>query len=164
MALFLHFWYLTRLIILQRLWPLLRGHLCQFSKWSHFSNISCLLERFFAQNNSQWFVEWILTCFFLILILTQNDHFPWAIAFAWWPTFKMVSFHEYFVFFKAVFAQNNSKWFLERILTCFLEIELLTEIDHFPWAIAFPWWPIFKMVSFLQYFEFSGAVFCTEQL
>ena len=24
---------------------------------------TCFLERFFAQNNSKWFVEWILTCF-----------------------------------------------------------------------------------------------------
>ena len=31
-------------------------------------------------------------------------------------------------------------------------------------AIAFPRWPIFKMVSFLEYLVFFGAVFCTEQL
>ena len=29
---------------------------------------------------------------------------------------------------------------------------------------SFALWPIFKMVSFLEYLVFFGAVFCTEQL
>ena len=31
-------------------------------------------------------------------------------------------------------------------------------------AIAFARWPIFRIVSFLEYLAFWGAVFCTEQL
>ena len=34
-----------------------------FSKLSYFFNIKCFLKRFFAHNNSNSLVEWILTCF-----------------------------------------------------------------------------------------------------
>jgi len=75
---------------------------------------------FFAQNNSKWFEEWILTCFVQLYYFNQSEDFAWAIALGWWPIFKMVSFVEYLVFFGAFFfARNNSKWFVEWILTCF---------------------------------------------
>ena len=47
-----------------------------------------------------------LACFFAFLIFDPNDHFAKAIAFAWWPfspIFKMVSFLENYLFFRAVF-------------------------------------------------------------
>ena len=62
------------------------------------------------------------------------------------------------------FAQNKWRWFVEWILTCFLEFQFLTQSEDFAWAIAFAWWPIFKLVSFLAYLVFFGAVFYTEQL
>ena len=40
----------------------------------------------------------------------------------------------------------------------------MTQSDDFGKAIAFVWWPIFKMVLFLEYLVFFGAVFCTQQL
>ena len=40
----------------------------------------------------------------------------------------------------------------------------MSQSENFAWAIAFAWWPIFKMLSFLEYFVFFGAVFFTEQL
>ena len=40
----------------------------------------------------------------------------------------------------------------------------MSQSEDFAWAIAFAWWPIFKMLSFLEYFVFFGAVFFTEQL
>ena len=43
---------------------------------------SVFLERFFAQNNSKRFVEWILTCFLEFKFLTQSEDFAKAIAFA----------------------------------------------------------------------------------
>ena len=46
----------------------------------------------------------------------------------------------------------------------FFEFEFLTQGDDFAGAIAFPRWPIFKMVSFLEYLVFFRAVFCTEEL
>ena len=141
--------------------------------------------------------------------LTQSGHFEWAIAFAWWLIFKMVSFLEYLVFVLAVFClkrlkticrmdfdmfwqwgffmgysfcmvddfqndlysgiifcflegsfvQNNSKWLVEWILTCFLEFYFFSQSEDFAWAIAFAWFPISKMVSFLEYLVFFGAVF-----
>ena len=42
----LNFW--AKVTILQSLYPLLDGHFCQFSKCSHFANISCFMEPFFA--------------------------------------------------------------------------------------------------------------------
>ena len=40
----------------------------------------------------------------------------------------------------------------------------MAQSEDFAKAIAFAWWPIFKMVSFLEYLVFFRAVFCTEQL
>ena len=53
---------------------------------------------------------------------------------------------------------------VELISACFLEFEVLTQTDHFGKAIAFAKWPIFKMVSFLEYLVFFRAVVCTELL
>ena len=64
---------------------------------------------FFAQNYSKSLLEWILTCCLEFLILTQSDDFAKAIDFAWWPTFKIVSFLEYLVFFQAVFCTELLK-------------------------------------------------------
>ena len=68
------------------------------------------LERFFAQINSFNLVGWFFECFWHFQLFTQTDHFAkaiaiaWAIAFARWPIFKIVSFLEYLVFFRAVFC------------------------------------------------------------
>ena len=40
----------------------------------------------------------------------------------------------------------------------------MTQSEDFAKAIAFAWWAILKMVSFLEYLVFSEAVFSTEQL
>ena len=78
-----------------------------FSKWSHFSNISCFLEPFFAYNNCNMFVETFFACFRQFYFLTESEYFAWAIAFALWPTlaiFKMISFSNISRFFGAVFC------------------------------------------------------------
>ena len=68
--------FLTQTDILQRLQPL---HGLQslengrFSKWSHFSNIWCFSEQFFAQNNSNALVESSFACFWNFKFLTQTD-------------------------------------------------------------------------------------------
>ena len=72
----------------------------------------------------------------------------------------MISFLEYLMFF----AQNKSKWFVKWILTSFLEFEVLAQSEDFALPIAFESLAILKMVSFLEYLVFFGAVFCTEQL
>ena len=74
------------------------GHFRPFSKWSYFSNISCFLEPFFEENNSNVFVETFLTCFRQFYFLTQTENFAWAIAFALWlflAILKMLSFFEF---------------------------------------------------------------------
>ena len=52
----------------------------------------------------------------------------------------------------------------ESFFVCSLEFEFLNQADYFAKAIAFVRWPIFKLVSFLEYLAFSEAVSCTEQL
>ena len=122
--------------------------------------------------------------------MTQSDDFAKAIGFAWWPIFKMVSFLEYLVFFGAVFCTElleitcrmdfdmffgilifDPKWrFCKGYRLCMMADfqnglnSNLTQSDDFAKAIGFAWWPIFKMVSFLEYLVFFGAVFCTELL
>ena len=46
----------------------------------------------------------------------------------------------------------------------FGDFQLLTQSEDLLWAIDFARWPIFKMLSFLEYLGGFGAVFCTEQL
>ena len=77
------FW--PKLSILHGLQPLHCGHFEPVSKCSHFSNISSFLERFFAWNNSNVFVETFFACFRQFYFLTQTEYFAWAIAFALWP-------------------------------------------------------------------------------
>ena len=46
----------------------------------------------------------------------------------------------------------------------FFGISIFDPKRGFSKAIAFAWWPISKMLSFLKYLLFSQAVFCIEQL
>ena len=54
-----------------------------------------------------------------------------------------------------------------RMLLAFL---IFNQTDHFDktigfaWALPFARWPIFKIVSFLQYLVFFRVVFSTERL
>ena len=53
----------------------------------------------------------------------------------------------------------------ESILTCFRQLKILAQIEYFAKAIAhakaidFARWPIFNIVSFLEYLVFFRAVF-----
>ena len=86
---------------------MLSGHFCQFSKCPHFSNISCVLEPFFALNkNGPIFEIFASNNFFVVLdtffaclwqfnFLTESDNFAKALAFLWWEfvsSFKIVPF------------------------------------------------------------------------
>ena len=62
------------------------------------------------------------------------------------------------------FAQKHSNVIKESFFACFSEFQVLTQTDHFAKAIAFARWPIFKIVSFVDYLVFSQAVLCREQL
>ena len=118
------FFHRTTLTCLQNLFSYVFGHLsfwpkvtilqslqpfqdCRFSKWSHFSNIWCFMQRFFPQNNSNVLAESFFLRFWLFEFLTQTDQFAKSIAFPRWPIFKMVSFLEYLVFFQAVFCTDQ---------------------------------------------------------
>ena len=76
----------------------------------------------------------------------------------------MVSFLEYLVFFAAVFCTQQLEMLCRMDFDMFFGILILTQSDDFAKAIAFAWWPIFKMVSFLEYLVFFGAGSSTQQL
>ena len=73
--------------------------------------------------------------------------FAWAIAFAC----MMADFQNALI--SRIFSVFSTR---------FLEFKFLSQSEDFAWAIAFAL--IFKMLSFLQYLLFFGAVFCREQL
>ena len=82
---------------------------------------------------------------------------------------KMVHFQNaiicrIFGFFERLFAQNNSNVLVESFFACFWPFQFMTQTESFAKSIAFARWPIFKMLSFLEYLVISWAVFCTEQL
>ena len=136
-----------------------------------FWNTWCFFERFFAQNYSNVNTGSILTCLRQFKILAQIEYFAKAIVhakaidFARWPIFNMVSFLEYLVFFRAVFCAELLQGNTESILTYFRQFKILAQIEYFAKAIAhakaidFARWPIFNIVSFLEYLVFLRAVF-----
>ena len=63
------------------------------------------------------------------------------------------------VFCCGFLLRTTLKWFSEWILICFLRYYFLTQSEDFAWAIAFAWWLIFKMRSFLEYLEFLEHFF-----
>ena len=68
------------------------------------------------------------------------------------------------VFFQRFFAQNNLIVLVDLFSAYFRRKKFLTQTAHFAWTRNLPKWSIFKMVSFLEYWLFFPAVFCTEQL
>ena len=94
---------------MQKLYTLQDG---RFSTWSHFWNIWCFFEGFFAKNYYNVNTESVFTCFRQFKILAQIKYFSKAIAhakaidFARWLIFNIVSFLEYLVFFRAVFCEE----------------------------------------------------------
>ena len=69
---------------------------------------------FFAQNNCAVLVERLFACFWHFQFLIQTNNFvkaiflAWAIAFARWPIFTIVSFFEYLMFFFSRFLHRTT--------------------------------------------------------
>ena len=121
-------------------------------------------QRFFAQNNLILLVDSFSAYFWRKNFLTQTATFAWAIDLPKWSIFKMVSFLEYGPVFSAFFAQKNLIVLVDSFSAYFWRKKFLNQTAHFAWAIDLPKWLILKMVSFLEYWLFFPAVFCTEQL
>ena len=154
-----NFW--PKLTILQRLQPLHDG---QFSKSSHFSKIWCFLNRFFAQNKSNMIKESFFRMFFWIWIFDPNWLFCKGYSRCMMADFQNRLISRTFCVFSIGFLHRTSLTWLKIVFCMFFEFEFLTQTDYFAKAIAFAWWPIFKIVSFLEYLVFSQAVFCRKQL
>ena len=135
----------------------------RFLKSSHFLNIWCFLSRFFAQNNSNMIKESSFTCFL-------NFNFsPKLTVWKGYSLSMMADFQNrlisriFGVFSTGLFHRTTLTWLKNRFSHVFWIL-----VFHPKWrfgkAIASAWWPIFKFVSFLEYFVFSQPVFCTEIL
>ena len=81
--------------------------------------------------------------FLAFLIFDPADHFAkaidftWGIAFAKWPIFKLVSFLECLVFFRAVFCTEQLKSSCTMDFRMFLAFLIFDPADHFAKAIDF---------------------------
>ena len=80
--------------------------------------------------------------------------YAWAIAFARWPMFKMVSFLEYLCFLEGFFSQTNYNVVVESLFSCFLHFYFLTQNDQFckGYSLCYGLW---KMAVFLKWSNFS---------
>ena len=105
-----NFWF--KVTILRRLWPL---HACglfgQFSKWSHFSNVSCFFRAVFCIEQLQCLVETFLAYFFTFLIFDPKWRFSKGYSLCFVPIFanfqNRLIFQILAVFFELCFAKNN---------------------------------------------------------
>ena len=135
-------------------------------KMLSFFEYQVFLERFFAYNNYIVSLDSFLICFKHFYFLSQSDDFAKAIAFACRPFCqysKCSHFSNMRFFLEQVFAQTNYIESLDSFLISFREFYFLTQSDDFAKAIAFAWrpfLPIFKILSFFEYWLFFRAVFC----
>ena len=95
---------------------------CPIFKIVSFLEYLVFFQAVFSENNSNVLVEW----FWHFLILTRTDHFAktiafaWAIAFARWLIFKIVSFLVIWCFFfSGFFAKNNRNVLVKWVFACF---------------------------------------------
>ena len=157
-----NFW--PKVTVLQSLYPFLGGRFWQFSKCSHFSNISWFLEPFFCIEQPQCVVETFLACFYAFLIFDPkwrfcNVYCPCLVA-----IFNMFSFFEYWRFFGAVFCIEQLQCVVETFLACFYTFLIFDPKWRFCKVYSLCLVAIFKMFSFFEYWLFFKAVFCIEQL
>ena len=68
------------------------------------------------------------------------------------------------VFCSGFFHRTTLVFLYNRFAHAFGHFLFLTQTEHLAKAIAFARWPIFKILSFLEYLGVFAAVFCTEQL
>ena len=113
--------------------PCMVAIFCQFSKSSHFSNISCFYDPFYAQNSSNVPVEPLLTCFSQFC-LTQSDQFC--------HSSKSSYFFNISCFSKPFYPYRTSNVLVEPFLACFSQF------------YCDPNWPFFAKASLC-----IGAIF-----
>ena len=105
---------------------------------------SCFLfvffqQFFFTQNNSKWYLEWILKfCLFFFFISLFDPR--WRVCKGYrlcmMADFQNGLIYQIFsVFFKRFFAQNNSKSLVKWVLTYFLEFSFSC-LTHSLWILA----------------------------
>ena len=68
------------------------------------------------------------------------------------------------VFWSGFLHRTTLMWLKNRFSHVFLKFNFWPKTDDFAKAIAFARWPIFKIVSCLEYLVFYQVAFCTEQL
>ena len=103
-----NFW--PKLTILHGLYPMYSGQFWPFLKCSHFSNIRCFLERFFAHNIfnvvAQWFAHLSAVFNFWPKLTILHGLYP-IYRGQFWPFLKCSQFFEYEVFSGALFCTEH---------------------------------------------------------
>ena len=137
-------------------WPFCQGTMTDFQNSLIFRIFGVFSSGFLHRTTLMWLKNRFLHVFLnfnfwpkLTTLPKHDDRFS-----------KSSHFSNIWCFLKQFFAQNNSNVIKDSFFACFCEFFFLTQTDHFARA----GWPIFKIVSFLEYLVFSQAVFCEEQL
>ena len=136
----------------------------QFSKCSHFSNISCFFKPFFCTEQLQCVVETFLACFYAFLIFDPKWRFCKVYSLCLVAIFNMFSLFKYWLFFGAVFCIEQLQCVVETFLACFNAFLILDPKWRFCKVYSLCLVAIFNMFSIFEYWLFFGAVFCIEQL
>ena len=102
--------------------------------------------------------------FFGILIFNPKSGFCIGYSLCMMANFQNGLLSRIFSVFWSGFSWGKLQMICRMEFGIFLQYLFLTQSQDFAWAIAFARWPIFKMVSFIEYLVFLKAVFCTEQL
>ena len=104
--------------------------------------------------------------FFLILIFDPNSLFSKGYSLWLMVDFQNRLISRIFVVFLSGFLDGTTLvWWKNRFWHVVLNFNFWPKLTiYFPKARAFPWWSIFKIVSFLKYLAFSQAAACTKQL
>ena len=96
--------------------PMQYGHFFHFSNSCQFSTIRRFIEPFSAQNNFNVPVQSFLLGFLNFSIPSPNMQFCLTIAYAIWPflpLLQLLSFFEYWAFFRAAFCIKDFNVFLQ---------------------------------------------------
>ena len=96
--------------------------------------------------------------------MTQSDDFGKAIAFAWWPIFKMVSFLEYLIVFRAVFRTQQLEMIFRMDFDMFFGISIFDPKWWFCKGYSLCMMAVFQNGLISRIFSVFGADFCTQQL
>ena len=143
------------------------GHF-QKLKCSHFSNISCFFDPFYAQKNFHLFLEIFFACFRQFYFLIQSEYFACALR-PFLAIFEILSFFEYQHFFGGAFCIEQLQCVCTNGFCMSQTILFFDRNEYFARAITLVLWPFLvifktKCSHFSNISCFLEPFFCIEQV